>query len=46
MDEPISHLPEKEQGVLLTINGDPEVGETLQVWKRYLFFCVLLFLLC
>ena len=26
MEEPISHLPEKEQGGLLTINGDPEVG--------------------
>ena len=26
MDEPISHLPEKEEGELLTINGDPEVG--------------------
>ena len=25
MDEPISHLPEKEEGGLLTINGDPEV---------------------
>ena len=27
MDEPISHFPEKEQGELLTINGDPEVEE-------------------
>ena len=27
MDDPISHLPQKEQGELLTINGDPEVGE-------------------
>ena len=27
MEEPISHLPEKEQGRLLTINGDHEVGE-------------------
>ena len=26
MDEPISHLPQKEEGGLLTINGDPEVG--------------------
>ena len=27
MEKSISHLPEKEEGVLLTINGDPEVGE-------------------
>ena len=26
MDEPISNLPKKEEGKLLTINGDPEVG--------------------
>ena len=26
MDEPISHLPEKEKGGFLTINEDPEVG--------------------
>ena len=26
MDEAISHSPEKEQGELLTIVGDPEVG--------------------
>ena len=26
MEESISHLPEKEEGVLFTINGDPEVG--------------------
>ena len=26
MDEPLSHSPEKEQGELLTIVGDPEVG--------------------
>ena len=26
MDDPISHLPKKEQGKLLTINRDPEVG--------------------
>ena len=26
-DEPISHLPQKEEGKLLTINGDNEVGE-------------------
>ena len=27
MEESISHLPEKEEGVLLTINGDTEFGE-------------------
>ena len=27
MEESISHLTEKEEGILLTINGDPEVGE-------------------
>ena len=27
MDEPISHLPEKQQGKLLTIIEDLEVGE-------------------
>ena len=27
MDEPLSHSNEKEQGELLTIDGDPEVGE-------------------
>ena len=27
MDEPLSHFPKKEQGELLTIVGDPEVGE-------------------
>ena len=26
MEEPISHLPEKGEGLLLTINRDPEVG--------------------
>ena len=26
MDEPISHHPEKEEGELLTINGDTKVG--------------------
>ena len=27
MDDPLYHSPEKEQGGLLTIVGDPEVGE-------------------
>ena len=26
MEESISHLPEKEEGVLLTINGDNDIG--------------------
>ena len=26
MDESIAHIPENEEGELLTINGDPEVG--------------------
>ena len=26
MEELISHLPEKDQGGFLTINGDPEIG--------------------
>ena len=26
MEESISHFPEKEEGLLLTINGDHEVG--------------------
>ena len=33
MDEPISHLPEKEEGELLTINRDPEVGEPCMFGK-------------
>ena len=42
MEEPISHLPEKEQGELLTINGYPEVGETCMFLKGMYFsvFCV------
>ena len=43
MDEPISHLPEKEEGVLLTINGDTEVGEPCMFVKGmylYLFYCL------
>ena len=43
MDEPISHLPEKEESEFLTINGDPEVGEPCIFVKRmYLsvfYFC-------
>ena len=43
MEDPISHLPEKEQGELLTINGYPEVGETCMFVKgMYLsvFYCL------
>ena len=43
MEEPISHLPVKEQGGLLTINGDPEVGEPCMFVKgMYLsvFYCL------
>ena len=43
MEESISHLPEKEEGVLLTINGNPEVGEPYMFLKgMYLsvFYCL------
>ena len=43
MEESISHLPEKEKGMLLTINGDPEVGEPCMfVIGLYLsvFYCL------
>ena len=43
MDEPISHLPEKEQGGFLTINGDPEVGEPCMFGKGVylsMFYCL------
>ena len=33
MEERISHLPKKEQGILLTINGDPEFGEPCMFGK-------------
>ena len=46
MDEPISHLAEKEKGEFLTINGYPEVGETFMFVKRYVFVGLLLFVLC
>ena len=43
MDEPISHSPKKEQGELLTIVGDPEVGEPCMFGKGMYFsvFCCL-----
>ena len=43
MDEAISHSPEKEQGELLTIVGDTEVGEPcMSVKGMYLslFYCL------
>ena len=43
MEEPISHLPEKEEGVFLTINGDPEVGEPCMFVKGIhlsVFYCL------
>ena len=43
MYKPISHLPEKEQCKLLTILGDPEVGEPCILVKcMYLsmFYCL------
>ena len=43
MEESISNLPEKEEGVLLTINGDTKVGEPCMFVKgMYLsvFYCL------
>ena len=43
MDEPISHLPEKQQVELLTINGDTEVGEPCMFGKGIylsMFYCL------
>ena len=39
MEESISHLPEKEEGVLLTINGDPEVGEPC-IFVKFVYLSV------
>ena len=42
MEEPISYLPEKEEGVLFTINGVPEVGEHcmfVKVMYSSVFYC-------
>ena len=45
MVESISHLPEKEEGVLLNINGDPEIREPCMFVKGvylsviYCMFC-------
>ena len=43
MYEPISHLPEKEQGKILTTNGDPEVGEPCMCVK-YMYLSVFYYL--
>ena len=43
MEEPISHLLQKEQGGFFTINGDHEVGEPCMFGKgMYLsvFYCL------
>ena len=43
MDEPISHLPEKEKGKLFNVNGDPKVEEPFMFGKgMYLsmFYCL------
>ena len=43
IEESISHLPEKEEGVLLIINGDPKVGEPCMFVKGmyfYVFYCL------
>ena len=43
INEPISHLPEKEQGELLTINDNPEVGEPCMFGKGIflsVFYCL------
>ena len=37
MDDPLSHSPEKEQGELLIIVGNPEVGEPCMFLKGVYF---------
>ena len=44
MEESISHLPEKEEGVLLTINGDTEFGEPC-MFVKVIYFSVFFFVL-
>ena len=41
MEDSISHLSEKEEDVLLNINGDPEVGE-----KKFKVCICLYFIIC
>ena len=45
MDEPLSHSNEKEQGELLTIDGDPFVEEPC-MFERCMYFSVFYFLCC
>ena len=40
MDEPISNLPKKEQGGLLTIYGDPDVEEPF-MFERGIYLSLL-----
>ena len=43
MDEPLSNSPKKEQGGLLTIVWDPEVGEPCMFGNGmylYVFYCL------
>ena len=44
MDEPLSYSPEKEQGGLLTIVRDPEVGEICMFGKG-MYFSIFYFFL-
>ena len=37
MEDPITYLPKKEQGELLTINGYPDVGEPCMFVKGVYF---------
>ena len=45
MDEATSHSTEKEQGELLTIVGDPEVGEPY-IFVKGVYLSVFYFLCC
>ena len=43
MDEPLSNSPKKEQGELLIIDGNPEVGEPWMFVRGmylYVFYCL------
>ena len=43
MDEPLSNSPQKEQGELLIIDGNTEVGEPcmfVRVIYFYVFYCL------
>ena len=45
MEELITLFPKKEEGVPLTINGDPADGEPCMFVKGVFFVCILLFVL-